>query len=1032
MKKLLLILITAVVGLAAHAGITVYYDNSSTGFNPMQIQYWGNGFGANKQNMTLVEGSIYKFDLPDNTQWCLFYNGEYNNGNQTKNVEPPTHKHLYKGTKVTNDNCPVTDEGVYSGSSEPDPNTYTIYFYADDENAMEVYCHILTASDGAITTWASCPKMSDTGKYVKIGNDYHKAYSYTFVTTKTPASILFKKSAGDGDKYTDNCTFSNGKFYKNTNGATCPPETQTLVDKGSVDPDPTTGQYTIYFYDKNNLGSVMVHIWGTNTLHPYKDSQEAMTPMHKYVQVGSQYYPVYMYTFDWDKEPSGLMFYKTGDGDNQTGDCRYINNAFYTNDNNVGVTGLKIVDRRDDVVTVYMHWKEDFNKKGDGDAPWCIPFKGTWDNTDYLNKSHANAKKMYLVDKKYQIWGCDIKKTDLSKYDNIGFFFYDKDGNRVDYYIAGNAEGYDGGDNWYKYIFTVNDGRKAPQAYLTYADFTAEVAKGYQNLYVTGGVTTESKYDGMTMKVDDGSSEMKALSWEPAKALKVSSDTKGDPVFFLQLHPYLDNKKITAFKLSWIDTGTYKAKHNSSNQNSMRDWATYDLGVIGVDDETNNPSWGISTNTDAKQCYFKYNKANPLLEYNQFDWTITESNMSGSCVSEYYCVVDMHPECRTVTLCSFNPQPSVAVNPGAVQAGSLTPQQAIAFHDELNALRGSDVNGHVMFEKVNYLSGNVKVTGATGVTQTVIDNAKFKRTFTIALDGNKLFDVTHPATYNVDFLPLDNSAEMTVSTLYKSDVTSLTFHSRTGKGSITTPAAFVNPTVNAVDYADYTLSGDNMRAYAKLNVSHVGGSYNVYTDYVITDENGSKVYQSPLAHKDDEYTDGGNKPYLEWSICAAPQAWDQATHDWSTKCVNTFNDDNNVIPLFINNAVTKGEANFPENKILPQKTFKVSLDVVYPILYSSKPTVTEVASEGAVKTLAESNGIIPEDLANFGLSFYRTTGETMIQTKANVTGIEAVTAEADNADAEYFTISGVRVAGDPAPGIYVVRRGNKVTKEVVK
>ncbi len=44
MKKLLLILITAVVGLVAHAGITVYYDNSSTGFNPMQIQYWGNGF----------------------------------------------------------------------------------------------------------------------------------------------------------------------------------------------------------------------------------------------------------------------------------------------------------------------------------------------------------------------------------------------------------------------------------------------------------------------------------------------------------------------------------------------------------------------------------------------------------------------------------------------------------------------------------------------------------------------------------------------------------------------------------------------------------------------------------------------------------------------------------------------------------------------------------------------------------------------------------------------------------------------------
>lgn len=1042
MKKLLLILITAVVGLAAHAGITVYYDNSSTGFNPMQIQYWGNGFGANKQNMTLVEGSIYKFDLPDNTQGCLFYNGEYNNGNQTKNVEPPTHKHLYKGTKVTNDNCPVTDEGVYSGSSEPDPNTYTIYFYADDENAMEVYCHIWTDSDGDITTWASCPKMSDTGKYVKIGNDYHKAYSYTFVTTKTPASILFKKSAGDGDQYTDNCTFSNGKFYKNTNGATCPPETQTLVDKGGVDPDPTTGQYTIYFYDKEDLGSVKVHIWGTSTLHPFKDSQEAMTPMNKYVQVGSQYYPVYMYTFDWDKEPSGLMFYKTGDGDKQTGDCRFINNAFYTNDNNVGVTGLKIVDRRDDVVTVYMHWKEDFNKKGDGDAPWCIPFKGTWDNTDYLNKSHANAKKMYLVDKKYQIWGCDIKKTDLSKYDNIGFFFYDKDGNRVDYYIAGNAEGYDGGDNWYKYIFTVNDGRKAPQAYLTYADFTAEVAKGYQNLYVTGGVTTESKYDGMTMKVDDGSSEMKALSWEPAKALKVSSDTKGDPVFFLQLHPYLDNKKITAFKLSWIDTGTYKAKHNSSNQNSMRDWATYDLGIIGVDDETNNPSWSISTNTDAKQCSFKYNKANPLLEYNQFDWTITEDNMNGSGVSEYYCVVDMHPDCRTVTLCSFNPQPSVSVTPGEVHTGTLTPQQAIDFHDELNALRGSDVNGHVMFEKVNYLSGSVKVTGAPGVTSDVVTNANFKREYTISLDGNKLFSVDHPATYNVDFLPLDESSEMTIANKYTSTVTNLSFHSRTGKADITVPAAFQAPVVEAVDNAEYVYSETTgkMRAYAKLNVTHSNpNNHHVYTDFEIKDNGGSKVYKSPVAHQYDEYFTGqSSMPSMKWTPCSAPEQWNSTEHDWSSKCVESFNDNSVVIPFFINDALLASDfPNFKKGDKLPQKTFDVSLDVVYPILYSSKPTVTETASVNpTAMTLAQTGSEIPADLSDFGLSFYRKTGTATVQTKANVTGVDDVfgDAEADNADApaEYYTISGVRVNGDLAPGIYVVRRGNKVTKEVVK
>lgn len=1047
MKKLLLILITAVVGLVAHADKIIYYDNSNTGWTTCKITYWktgDNGWSYNKKDMTAVSGAtnIWKFSVPDDTSGILFTNGDDNGENQTEDCYDVQGGHLYKGTKNgSSSKCSVQRIGVYNGGSQGG-DTYTIYFYADNENDMEVYCHIFGASD--ITTWGQLPKMTDTKKYVKIGdNDYRKAYSYTFTTTVTPTNVIFNSAKGDATKYTGTCDFSNGMFYhKVANAGVCEPETQTLVDKGSVDPVPTTGQYTIYFYDKKDLGSVMVHIWGTNTLHPDKDSQEAMTPMNKYVQVGSNYYPVYKYTFDWDKVPSGLMFYKTGDGDKQTGDCRFINNAFYTNDNNVGVTGLKIVDRRDDVVTVYMHWKEDFNKKGDGDAPWCIPFKGPWGDTNYLNKDHADAKKMYLVDKKYQIWGCDINKNDLSKYDNIGFFFYGKDENRVDYYIAGNAEGYDGGNNWYKYIFTVNDGRKAPQAYLTYADFTAEVAKGYQNLYVTGGVTSESKYDGMTMKVDDGSSDMKALSWEPANALKVSPDTKGDPVFFLQLHPYLNNKNITAFKLSWIDTKTYKAKHTSTHQNSMRDWATYDLGIIGVDDETNNPSWGISTNTDAKQCYFKYNKANPLLEYNQFDWTITESNMSGSGVSEYYCVVDMHPDCRTVTLCSFNPQPSVSVTPGEVHTGTLTSQQAIDFHDELNALRGSDVNGHVMFEKVNYLSGSVKVTGAPGVTSGVVTNANFKREYTISLDGTKLFSVDHPATYNVDFLPLDESSEMTIANKYTSTVTNLSFHSRTRKADVNVPAAFQTPVVEAVDNAEYVYSETTgkMRAYAKLNVTHSNtNNHHVYTDFEIKDNGGSKVYKSPVAHKDDEYfKEQSSMPSMMWTPCSAPEQWNSTDHDWSSKCVESFNNSSVVIPFFINDALLASDfPDFKKGDKLPQKTFDVSLDVVYPILYSSKPTVTETASVNpTAMTLAQTGSEIPDDLSDFGLSFYRTTGTATVQTKANVTGVDDVfgDAEADNADApaEYYTISGVRVNGDLAPGIYVVRRGNKVTKEVVK
>lgn len=1043
MKKLLLILITAVVGLAAHADKIIYYDNSNTGWTTCKITYWktgDNGWSYNKKDMTAVSGAtnIWKFSVPDDTSGILFTNGDDNGENQTEDCYDVQGGHLYKGTKNgSSSKCSVQRIGVYNGGSQGG-DTYTIYFYADNENDMEVYCHIFGASD--ITTWGQLPKMTDTKKYVKIGdNDYRKAYSYTFTTTVTPTNVIFNSAKGDATQYTGTCDFSNGMFYhKVANAGVCEPEIQTLVDKGSVDPDPTTGQYTIYFYDKEDLGSVKVHIWGTNTLHPYKDSQEAMTPMHKYVQVGSQYYPVYMYTFDWDKEPSSLMFYKTGDGDKQTGDCRFINNAFYTNDNNVGVTGLKIVDKREDVVTIYFHWKEDLIAYADGNTPYCLPFKGN----DPGSIDKTNGRAMYLVDENYQIWGYDINTEDLDKYNNIWFASFRNDGSKVDHYIANKAPKYDS-QNWYKYIFTVHGDNYAAQSYVTYDEFTAELAKGYQNLYVTGGVS-DNKYDGVTIKVDDGISSSKALSWDPTKAIKVSPDTKNDPVFFLHLNPDFTNKKVTAFKLSWMDTNGYRTKNGGELTDNSRDWATYDLGIIGLNDQlaADNPSWGISMNSGNKQTFFLYNKANPLLEYNQFDWTITESNMSGSNVSEYYCVVDMHPECRTVTLCSFNPQPSVSVTPGEVHTGTLTPQQAIDFHDELNALRGSDVNGHVMFEKVNYLSGSVKVTGAPGVTSDVVTNANFKREYTISLDGNKLFSVDHPATYNVDFLPLDESSEMTIANKYTSTVTNLSFHSRTGKADITVPAAFQAPVVEAVDNAEYVYSEttEKMRAYAKLNVTHSNpNNHHVYTDFEIKDNGGSKVYKSPVAHKDDEYfKEQSSIPCMMWTPCSAPEQWNSTEHDWSSKCVESFNDNSVVIPFFINDALLASDVpNFKKGDKLPQKTFDVSLDVVYPILYSSKPTVTETASVNpTAMTLAQTGSEIPADLSDFGLSFYRTTGTATVQTKANVTGVDEVfgDAEADNADApaEYYTISGVRVNGDLAPGIYVVRRGNKVTKEVVK
>lgn len=47
-----------------------------------------------------------------------------------------------------------------------------------------------------------------------------------------------------------------------------------------------------------------------------------------------------------------------------------------------------------------------------------------------------------------------------------------------------------------------------------------------------------------------------------------------------------------------------------------------------------------------------------------------------------------------------------------------------------------------------------------------------------------------------------------------------------------------------------------------------------------------------------------------------------------------------------------------------------------------------------------------------------------------VGGVDAIEGE-DNAEAEYYNLQGVRVA-EPTSGLYIVRRGSKVTKEIVR
>lgn len=56
---------------------------------------------------------------------------------------------------------------------------------------------------------------------------------------------------------------------------------------------------------------------------------------------------------------------------------------------------------------------------------------------------------------------------------------------------------------------------------------------------------------------------------------------------------------------------------------------------------------------------------------------------------------------------------------------------------------------------------------------------------------------------------------------------------------------------------------------------------------------------------------------------------------------------------------------------------------------------------------------------------------TYVEESGVISAVSNIAADDENAPAEYYNLQGVRV-NNPAPGIYIVRRGNKVSKVLVR
>lgn len=714
--------------------------------------------------------------------------------------------------------------------------------------------------------------------------------------------------------------------------------------------------------------------------------------------------------------------------------------------------------------TLYMHFEEDYLKEGSDHSklPYCHIFSTS--GPGYLSWQ-SPLEEMRMVDEVHQVMAYTFHNCVIDNCNRVNFSFPGtKGGGGLYEYESGwnNSMDYFDEANWTKFIYAVHSDKVAVQTYMTWEDFLAEKARGYQKLYVTGGAQNGS----FKLTYDNGTTT--DLGWDPANATVVDYCPEVSPagVFFMKLVPEMGTDNTARFKMSWIDVAKYK--NGKNKQNDQRDWATYDMGIIGVDDITcaaKKDAWGDyladigrQDGWDTGRCTFIINKALPILEYNQFDWTLSNADDKYGVTSRetYWLVVDMHPECRTVTLCSFDPNPQLRVRPSTTSSVNISAELAQEMQASAGHFAGSEANGHILTTKVNRIDAKLNIIGGKDKYGADVSKEKFAflanaaqlyPTFDVFMNSEPMFSTSEfaPEGYipdpnkclAVNYMPMADNNSISISASYRSKVTGLTFHVRPGYATVNGSATFPAPVdqdVTGTFVPHYVFSGKDDPAKWKGDAYfHVlgevpyqldgdAGNLAYYPDFNI--EGSTSILRDE--HNDIMDTNGITGLPHAWGYTpyAHDSGWNEGSHNWSDMIRSNHN-----FPVIVQNhhhcAFGTGTLD------VPAAYYSGRLYAVYPVVYKKRPTVTiaDEAAKAPAAVRARADEAI--NATDFALVNYTRDANVSIHADAknNVeTGVENIAIDAADADDAYYTLQGVRVQGQPAPGLYIRVAAGTATK----
>lgn len=713
-----------------------------------------------------------------------------------------------------------------------------------------------------------------------------------------------------------------------------------------------------------------------------------------------------------------------------------------------------VEDNPDQYRTLYMNFLHELGDEALGDdklstsKPWVRLYNGRLENWDAVkNWDNSVVHEMKQVGTS-QIYQYTLTDEELRNYNNAIFYIpikeHDGNGGNKFYICNANPDNFGNGaidsekENykngwrnwddtyWLKYVYCVSGEGLAAQSYITYDEYQKLLPLPKEEIYFTG-------------------ENVQNIGWDPTQ--KLVSEKTVDGVAYWKNNPE-DSGKGVKFKMSWLHPVDMYNDCLSKTLTNQRAWATFNMGLISVHKERAKYSNGSLIYTPVKDTngvndnlQVNLNKIIPYSDQTAENWFMDKS------ASDQWLVIDTHEECKSVTLLSFEPNPTLSVTTGDVKTISIDPEEAAKLHEDQvttgHVFHGEETNGLAHITTLNTLGATATIKAEfaalsqNGADMTVTYDFYSNGQVFYTTDGsdpnNKIFTINNIAIGG------DNSS-VGARGLYKDNKTTFQFHSKFTNGVLSGNFKAASPEITSIGTKGYAVMNDAPETLSAMFSAQVTLPTNgvVYPDFEVkVNENSSNNYHLSAPEK----ANGGEivhsnhavaKQYtwfdkVDYTPATSASGYDHNTHNWASK----LGAENAEWPLYLPD-VLKLANDDDEEWYGESGDMKTTLDftayAVYPFLVNRKANVTASdKSSSAPRRALDASGDYHIELVRMPAS---TTVE--LDEKSPLTGIDDIVAPEADAEAVYYTLDGRLAGSNPAAGVYIRRVGNKAEKIYIR